>query len=158
MSTTLRVVLVLAATSLIIAAACFYLGGLIAEVASATPIMGVTFKAGGALAGFIISFVILFYAYQQLNPPLMLKVGVTCAARPLARSGNPFTAQATILKRATGSRAETKVDPIWEAGGLTVHLRDIEQDDLVMITIVDSNGGRWESDFFSPLCPSITLI
>jgi hypothetical protein len=154
----LYIVLSIAAASLAIAAACFYLGGVIAEAANATPIMGVTFKASGALAGFLISFLTLFYAYQMLNPPLRVKVGVASQKGPFARTGNVFKAKSTVLKPASGAKREQDVDAIWEAGGLTIHLRGVEQDDLVMIVVTDANGNRWESDFFSPLCPSIILV
>lgn len=154
----LRHLLILAAASILVAAACFYLGGIIAEAASAGPIMGVTFKAGGALAGFVIAFVLLFYAYQQIGATsLMIKVTVSLESDQFTRKGNTYTATATILKLASGSLAVHDVTAIWEPGGLTVHLRDIEQDDLVMISVMDGNGGRWESDYFSPVCPSQTL-
>jgi hypothetical protein len=158
-NTRLRHLLILAAASLFIAAACFYLGGIIAEAASATQIMGVTFKAGGALAGFVISFSILFYAYRSIGgTSLILKVAVIPQTGQFTRTGNVFKAKTTLLKHASGEKAEYDSDAIWEAGALTVHLRDIEQDDLVMIVLTDTAGGRWESDFFSPLCPIISLV
>jgi hypothetical protein len=154
----LRHLLILAVASFLVAVACFYLGGVIAEAASANPIMGVTFKTGGALAGFVIAFVLLFFAYQRIGATsLMLKVTVSLQTGQFARTGTNYSAKVTILKRASGDRHEMDAGVIWEAGGMTVHLRDIEQDDLVMITVVDTYGGHWESDFFSPLSPSLTL-
>jgi hypothetical protein len=157
-NTRLRVLLILASASLLIAAACFFLGGLIAEATSATPIMGVTFKAGGSLAGFLISFGALFLGYQKIGgASLMLKVAVSSQAGPFTRAGNLFKAKTTVLKIATGVKIDGDADAIWEAGSLTVHLRDLEQDDLVMILITDDKGGCWQSDFFSPLCPKVML-
>jgi hypothetical protein len=158
-NTRLRHLLILAAASLFIAGVCFCLGGVIAEAASAAPIMGVTFKAGGALAGFIVSFVILFRAYRSIGAmSLMLTVAVTPKSGRFAKTGNIFKAKITVLETASGARTEYEAEPIWAAGNLTVHLRRVPQDDLVRIVLTDGTGGHWESDFFSPLCPSITLM
>lgn len=158
-NTRLKHILILAAASLIVAAACFYLGGIIADVSGVDKVTGIKFSAGGALAGYAISFLILFIAYRNIGgTSLILKVTVKPRTGEFTRAGNTFKAKTTRLKHASGERAELEADAIWEAGGLTIHLRDIEQDDLVMIFVTDSNGGKWESDFFSPLCPSISLI
>lgn len=150
--------LILAATSLGIAVACFFVGGMIAEAASHDPIMGITFKAGGSLAGFLISFVVLFVSYQKLKVITVdLMVAVSPHSGSFVRTENAFKAKTTVRKYSSGAKTELDTDAIWAAGNLTVHLRDIEQDDLVMIRITDGNGGSWESDFFSPLCPEITL-
>ena len=154
----LRHLLVLAGASLVIATACFFLGGIIAEAASASPIMGVTFKTGGALAGFLISFGALFYGYKNINDTsLILKVAVTLQEGTFSKRDNLFSARMTVLKSISGAKATSDTEAIWEAGNLTVHLRDLEQDDLVMIQVTDSKGGRWKSEFFSPFCPKITL-
>lgn len=158
MNERLQHVLILALASLVIAGACFYLGGVIAEAASASPLMGVTFKAGGALAGFVIAFLLLFYAYLNIGATsLLLRVTVNLQNGQFVRLGKAYAAKVTVLKQASGSRHESDAGAIWEAGGLTVHLRGIEHDDLVMIAVIDGQGGRWESDFFSPLSPSLTV-
>lgn len=157
-NTRLRHLLILIAVSLGISAVCFFFGGVIAEVASASPIMGVTFKAGGALAGFIISFFLVLRAYHTMGAAsLMLKVGITRHAGEFNRTNKKIKAKTTLMKYATGLKTEHDAEPIWEAGSLTVHLRGIEEDDFVKIVVTDGNGGSWESDYFSPLCPVITV-
>jgi len=157
-NTRLRYVLILAAASLIIAAACYFLGGIIAEAASASPIMGVTFKAGGALAGFFISFGALFFVYKNIeDTSLRFKVAVSLSAGTFSKNDNTFFATMTVMKPESGAKKDSDAEAIWEARNLTVHLRGLEQDDLVMIHMKDSKGGSWRSDFFSPLCPKITL-
>ena len=150
--------LILAALSLFIAAVCYFLGGLAAHVVSATPIQGVTFEAGGSLAGFLISFIFLFRAYQKTVVTIPLcKVTVTSPAGPFTAKSNPFAAQITIMKYASGKTSAQSANVIWEAGGLTVHLRDLEIDDLVMISLTDGRGKTWKSNHFSPLCSDQTL-
>ena len=119
---------------------------------------GASFKAGGSLAGFLISFGALFYAYRSMGgTALMFKVTVVPKQRRFNRTGSTFTAKITVLKRKSGRKSEHNADAIWEAGGLTVHLRNVEEDDMVMIALFDGASGRWESDFFDPLCQSLTL-
>lgn len=152
-------VLILAAASILVATACFYLGGIVAEAASASPIVGVTFKAGGALAGFVITLILLFYIYQniQLERPVIINVTVTLSSGNFTKKGNDFNGRATIMKRANATTNERSVPVVWQAGGLTVQLRNIEPDDLVMLSISDSLGGSWKSEFFSPYSTNLTL-
>lgn len=150
--------LIIAAASLGIATACFYLGGVIAEAASSTPIMGITFKAGGALAGFIITFLLLYQAYMNfVRVVLVHKVAIIAAANPFVKAGKKYTAKASLLHMTTGNRRDRDADVIWDAGVLTVLLREIENDHMVQVCITDGNGGTWESDSFSPLWTKITL-
>ncbi len=155
-------VLILAVAALIIATACFFLGGIIAEVTKSTPIQGLTFKAGGALAGFLISFAALFFALQKLEPDprrpsyLMLTVAVTLGSKKLPRTGQ-YRATITVLKPLTGIKEVQQTNAIWTAGNLTVHLLNIERDDLVMIVLTDEKSSQWESEYFSPLSPTVIL-
>lgn len=156
--TRLRNLLILAAASLAIAAGCFFLGGLVAEATSAGLILGVSFKAGGSLAGFVISFQLLLHAYQTFGgASLVLKIAVRPETGSFRRSGQGFSANVTVLKHASMSKSDRDAMVVWEAGSLTVHVRNIEQDDLVMIALSDGASRKWESEYFSPLCPSISL-
>ena len=150
--------LILALVSLGIAVACYFLGGIVAEASGKPPDIGVQFKAGGSLAGFVISFIMLLTAYRLMGGSAFIcKVTVAPNGKVFNRTGSNFTAKVTVLKRKSNRRIESDAIVIWEAGGLTVHLRDVEEDDMVMIVISDGNSGRWESNFFSPLCQSLTL-
>ena len=153
-------VLILAGASLIVAAACFYLGGIIADATSATPIVGVSFKAGGALAGFVISMVLMYYMYQNINVDPnrpIVKVAVVPAVGALPRNVD-LTAIVTIINRKTGSKRESSLETIWEAGLLTVLLRDLEQEDLVKIAITEPKGGRkLNGEYFSPFSTTLTI-
>ncbi|MBI1830173.1 MAG: hypothetical protein HYR84_01835 [Planctomycetes bacterium] len=145
--------LLLAAGSAVIAVGSFFVGGVIAEASSAEPIFGITFKAGGALAGFVIAFALLFAAYQRLNVTIpLLRVTVWPPKGDFPATGNPYSARLTIMKYASGRLEQRDAVVIWESAGLTVHLRDIEQDDLVMIELTDCNGKSWRSVYFNPLC------
>lgn len=153
-----RHLLILALLSVVVATACYFLGGVIAEASGRDPASGASFKAGGSLAGFLISFGAFLYAYRTMGKSaLMFKVTVIPKEGRFNRSGSAFTAKTVALKRKSGRRFESAADAVWEAGGLTVHMRDIEEDDMVMICLFDGGGGRWESDFFDPLCQSLTL-
>jgi hypothetical protein len=157
-NTRLLHLLSLAGASLTIASACYFLGGMIAEAASATPIMGVTFKATGSIAGFLIAFGALFLAYRKMNVTLLtLRVAVRTRKGKFPKAGSPFTARITIIKQASGNQHQQDAIVIWEAGALIVHLRDIEDDDLVMIALTDAAGTAWQSEFFSPLRPEVIL-
>lgn len=152
-------VLILAAASILVATACFHLGGIVADAAGASEILGVTFQTGGALAGFVITLVLLFYIYQNIHVerPVTINVTVVLSNGTFTKKGNDFSAKATIMKRATIGKTDRSVPVVWQAGGLTVQLRDIEPDDLVMITISDARGGNWQSEFFSPYSTNLTL-
>ena len=157
-NTRLLHLLILAGASLLIATACYYLGGVIAEAASATPILGVTFKATGSIAGFLISFGALFLAYRKMKiTSLTLRVAVRTRKGKFTKAGNPFAARITIIKQASGKQHQQDAIVIWEVGALIVHLREIEDDDLVMIVVTDGAGTTWQSDFFSPLRPEVIL-
>jgi hypothetical protein len=151
--------LLIASASLVAATVSFFAGGYIAEAASATPVMGITFKASGALAGFLIVFAALFAAYLKLGVTIPLfKVTVSPMRGNFPDSGNPYVAQLTIMKYASGKQQVRDAAVLWEAGGLTVHLRDIEEDDMVMIVLTDAAGKSWRSIFFSPLCSDQPLM
>jgi hypothetical protein len=152
-----RHLLILTVVSLGVAAACYYLGGIIAEASGKEPGVGASFKAGGSLAGFLISFGALFYAYRSMGgTALMFRVTVLPKQGRFNRAGSAFTATITVMKPKSGRKSEHNGEVVWEAGGLTVHLRNMEEDDMVMIALSDG-ANRWESDFFDPLCQSLTL-
>jgi hypothetical protein len=141
-----------------IAVICYFFGGQAAEAVGKAP-YGFTFKAGGALAGFLIAFTFLNYAYSKFGASLrFLEISVMPEKGKFKRVGNVFVGSCTIRNRSTNKQKEVVCSPIWAAGSLTVMLREIGEDEMVKITVKDSNGGHWESEYFSILHPTVALI
>jgi hypothetical protein len=89
------------------------------------------------------------------NASLILKVAVNINP-PLKKSLGAYTVSCHIIKQASAFKSERSCSLIWEAGGPTVHIHDIEQDDLVMLRVT-ANGKTWETNHFSPLGPEVSL-
>jgi hypothetical protein len=148
--------LIICLLSLGVAVACFFMGGIAAQVTS-QPGAIVAFKAGGSVAGFLILFFALLQGYHRLGgAPLVLKV-VVLADPAMKKAPGGYKVKCEIFKNASNAISERECSLTWEAGNPTVHLHNIEQDDLIMLRVISPAGQIWHTEHFSALCPLVKL-
>lgn len=139
--------LVLAMLSLTAAILLFLLGDSFAEVTQATPGVGFSFKAGGALAGFLIIFRVLQKQLARSVPVTKLHLE---GAPSFDRRGT-YRCAYEIFNDENGERRHVTVKPRWEAGFLTIDVRDVGHNDLIAIEVMaEGDGSVWTCDFFPP--------
>ncbi|MCU0359744.1 MAG: hypothetical protein MUF75_03340 [Bacteroidia bacterium] len=128
-------------------------------------LLGLSFKAGGAIAGFVIIFwlsqivVLRFYLnYQQTHSTIHIKVYLTAKSNTFERNDNSYTAEYTIFNEDTGESKSCLTKPFWEAGYLTIMARDVGDKDYITIKISNSRSKSWESDSFHSRSPKIAEL
>ena len=145
--------------SLGVAVICFKLGGSLAEVSgNEKNFLGLTFKASGALAGFIIVFFLSQRALEKLRRQALaskaawaIPVKVFVQAEPdFDPPATRYTCEATLFNEETGVRRTLQIAPRWEAGFLTVDLLDVSLADYVGALITDDRNRRWYLQDFKP--------
>lgn len=148
------------------AAALFELGGSLAEVTgNEENLLGLGFKAGGAVAGFIIIFWLsqivilkLYDNYHKANPTINVKVYLTARPNTFSRRDGSFQAEYTVFNEDTGESKTFPTKPFWEAGYLTILTRDVGDKDYLTIKITNSENVSWESDAFHSRSPKIAEL
>lgn len=158
--------LVIAVISLICAIALFKLGGSLAEVTgNDNSIIGLSFKAGGAIAGFIIIFwlsqivISKFNMQSQTTSPIInVKVYLTTKPNSFIRSDSSYEAEYIIFNENTGDSKSFNTRPFWEAGYLTVLVKDVGEKDYLTVKLKNSNDELWESDSFHSRSPKIAEL
>lgn len=129
----------------------FYVGGSLAEVSgNETTFLGFTFKASGALGGFILIF------WLSLKGIERLKKDATALHIKLHAVGTPdaFTEQdlanyeceGWAFDEDTGDRRTFTIRPRWEAGFLTLDFRDVGQRDYIGISVKTGETKVWRSE------------
>lgn len=83
---------------------------------------------------------------------LSTKFKITIKAEPeIVRRGIKYSCVCKICNDDSGEEFEKDAEIRWEAGGLTVTLRDINPNELVQIKIFEENQSCcWESEYFYP--------
>jgi len=158
--------LIISLISLLCAVALFNLGGSLAEVTgNEKSLMGLSFKAGGAVAGFIIIFwlsqiviIKLHNNFQKANPTINVKVYLSAKPNNFERNDNSYQAEYLVFNEDSGDTTIYKVRPFWEAGFLTVLAKDLGDKDYLTIKIQNSKNKIWESDSFHSRCPKIAEL
>ncbi len=153
--------LVIGSFSLLAAGLMFLIGGSLAEVSNQeNTVVGISFKAGGPIAGFIIVFWVSLKVIEQLRKgfdglaTLVLKVPVNDKL-PLDKNPSCFSRDQQyactygVFNTETGDSNEFQAEYTWEAGHLTVYVRKITPKDRIMIRVTTKqSGSTWESDHF----------
>lgn len=153
---------VISATSLAVAVGLFLLGGSIAEVTGQQDtLLGISFKAGGALAGFIIvfylSYKVIVGLYENMgatSTKINIKVYLQTNSQHFARQ-DTYSATYTIFNEETGETSEHKAQVFWDAGYLTIHAMEIGEKDYLTIKIKNAAQKIWESDSFHSRSPKV---
>lgn len=153
---------VISATSLIVAAFLFIIGGSVAKLAGHDDtLVGISFEAGGALAGFIIVFYVsykviigLYEKLNSVNPRINIKVYLQTNSQHFPRNDN-YTASYAIFNEETGESEERIAQILWDAGYLTIHAMEIGEKDYLTVKIKNSSQKTWESDSFHSRSPKV---
>lgn len=137
----------------------FLVGGSLATVSNQDDsFLGFGFEAGGAFAGFVIVFWLSLRIVERLrsaqttSQPLTLRIPVNDKL-PLDQhssvftQGRPYICKYRLLNPQTDDDREFDGTYTWEAGHLTVYVRDVGENDLVKIR-VEYQGETWESENF----------
>jgi hypothetical protein len=133
----------------------FLIGGSLAEVSgNEDTFLGLSFKASGAVGGFLITFWMSLRALDRLQPPsepINFTVYLTGRPQPFSPSDRPYTAVARVFNRRSGEQREFEVQPRWELNHLTIDFRNVQADDLISARVEDAASTAWEFDYFYPL-------
>jgi len=133
----------------------FALGGSLASVSNnEETFLGFSFKASGAIGGFVLIFFASLKALEKLTPPAIdptLQVRVYLLGIPEGFSREEtYVCEGRIFNGETGEKREFTSEPRWEVGYLTIDFHDVGRDDFVGAKIHD--GGKvWQLDDFLPL-------
>jgi hypothetical protein len=153
--------LIISLCSLAVALICFKLGGSLAEVSgNQDSVLGVTFKASGALGGFFLVFLLSQRALERFRKESgdlakdssTMRVKVYLRGKP--QTFNPATkykCEATLFNEETGERRVLEVIPRWEAGFLTLDFLGVLLADYVGAIISDDRNQRWQLQDFKTL-------
>ncbi len=134
------------------------IGGNFAEVVSAEPLLGVTFKLGGAIAGFAAVFWLSLSAFERLYrlappplPPRRLKIFLV--PRDLFVKEDDYACEVTVYDEDTGSDRTLELRPRRENGHLTIDLRDLRDTERFRIQMRASGDKLWRSEYCHPAAP-----
>jgi hypothetical protein len=142
----------------------YKLGGSIAEVTGQSKtFLGLTFKAGGALAGFLIMFLASYKGMERLKR-ISQDVDTTVYKIKLflKPNGGRFPKEGDYecnykIKTDAGNWKELPATHWWEAGHLTLETQ-ISAEDLMVVTVKDkTNQTYWESESFNLLSHNIDM-
>ncbi|HTB07717.1 MAG TPA: hypothetical protein VK806_12265 [Bacteroidia bacterium] len=144
----------------------FYIGGSFAQVIdNQSRILGVSFQAGGAIGGFIIIFllsqraIIKFGDIQsKRNPTVNIKVYLSAMPDSFRRN-EAYVGEYKIYNEDTADSRTIETEPFWEAGFLTVRVKDVGENDYLTVKITNrTNDSIWESETFHSRSPKIAVL
>lgn len=159
-------IFILIGTFSISAAIIFYMiGGSIAEVTGEdNTIIGISFRASGAIAGFIITLYISTKIIEklemisQITKDMVMHMKLYLVGKPKNfNRQHKYICKYCTFNEETGIKKNFETDYRWEAGYLTLDLRDIDQYDLIKIFVEDANKDLWECDYFHPYEPKVEV-
>lgn len=139
-----------------VAAWVFSLGaGSIAEVTRpADEVFGIGFKAGGAVAGFMLIFYMSGRAFSRLDKVLAkerrinMKLHLVGDPEAFDHQDSSYMCKYSLFDEGTGDRREFDTKHRWEAGYLTLDVREVGANDLITVRIENDQNKVWECDFF----------
>ena len=157
---------IVSAISLLCALALFWLGGSFAEVTgNQDSILGLGFKASGAVGGFIIIFtlsqktIIKFYERSSQTESLInMKVYLTSQPNNFSRNDQTYEAEYKLFNEDSGDSTSFPAEHFWEAGYLTILVKNVGERDYVSVTVKNSNNDHWESESFHSRSPKIAEL
>lgn len=137
----------------------FHLGGSLAHITGKTG-FGFGFKAGGAIAGFLIVFWISIRAIEKLYGLSTLsadfckmKIYLSGTPENFNRQDSSYKCKYFLFNGETGKKREFDTGFRWENGYLTIDLDEVGQDDLISVRIKNSENKIWECDYFHSRAP-----
>jgi len=147
--------LVIIVCSLAVALLCFWLGDSLARVSgNDASLLGFTFEAGGALAGFLIIFALSQRVLERLRTARdMLAVPVSVYVETQSKFAPPaskYRCEAKLYNVDTGETRTLPMQPGWENGALRFDLRDVLLAESVSAIISDDRNQQWYLEDFKP--------
>jgi hypothetical protein len=160
----ISIYLIIAGFSAVSALIFFQLGGGLADITGNSD-LGFGFKAGGALAGFILVFwmsvrvIERLYGIERLLPPghINMKVYLYGAPENFDRNDTSYTCRYSIFNEETGEKRDHAASYRWENGYFTIDIPQVGPADWIAIRIENSEKMVWECDFFHSRAPKIEL-
>lgn len=156
--------LIISCISLFCAILLFQVGGSLAEVTgNDDTLLGVGFKAGGAVAGFIIIFLLSQKAVLRLKEDQRKESSVINVRVYLQSKSTVFNksiayeAEYVIFDSDTGDSETFTAKPFWEAGYLTVFVKGVGEKDFLSIKVKDQVN-VWQSETFHSRSPKIAEL
>ncbi len=151
--------------SLLVAIICFELGGSLAKVSgNEESVLGLTFEASGALAGFIIVFLLSKKALERLRSNAAarrelstVRVKVYVLSKGFDRKTR-YQCEASLQNETTGATRTAQVTPRWEAGYLTLLFPDVLLAEFVGAVITDDLNHQWQLEDFQPFTHKQNVI
>lgn len=158
--------IIISVISLACAIALFQLGGSLAEITgNEKNAIGFGFKAGGAIAGFILIFILSQKAinnFQEINrrnnPTINVKIYLQSKPNNFERNGSAYTVEYIIFNEDSGEKKTVSAGYTWEAGYLTVLAKDLGDRDYLTIRVTNDKNNSWESDSFHSRSPKIAEL
>lgn len=131
----------------------FKVGGSLAEITGQeNTIVGFGFKAGGAVGGFLLIFWTSPKVIAMLNnreKRISMKLYLIGKPKSFDRSDKTYTCKFWIFNEETGDRKESpSFKPRWEAGFLTIDIKDVGADDMIAAQVKNAQKDVWECDYF----------
>ena len=145
--------LIISATSILASVVFFKLGGSLAEISNpGSSVIGFSFKAGGALAGFLIFFLLSYRSIEKpTNPVLRIKLHVTKNPKNFSdKDGNTYTCTGVIYNPDTNQEKRIPLITRWEAGYLTMNFVDLGPNDWIGAEITNQANDLWRVHSFDP--------
>jgi hypothetical protein len=140
----------------------FKFGGSLAEVTgNENNLLGLSFKASGAIGGFIIIFwlsqivILRFFKYFHKYGTINIKVYLSAGQNGFDRQDDTYEAECIVFNEDSGESKTHSTKPFWEAGYLTVMARDLGEKDFLSVKIKNSRNKLWVSDTFHSRSPKI---
>lgn len=140
----------------------FKAGGSLAEITGQeNTLLGVSFKAGGALAGFILIFLMSVKAIERLGKidkvvkerRINMKLYLIGKPESFAHQDTTYVCKYSLFNEETGEKREFPAIHLWEAGYLTLHITEVGTDDWIAVRIENTQGKVWECDYFHSRAP-----
>lgn len=145
--------LIIGSFSLLAAGLMFLIGGSLAEVSGQEgSFLGFGFRAGGAFGGFVIVFWISLTILERLrradggNQASGLKLPLKAQPSKFDRAGS-YRCKYWLYDTQTGDNREFPATYTWEAGFLTIYIRDVGENDMIKVRVEDGQKS-WESEHF----------
>jgi hypothetical protein len=132
----------------------FSLGGSLADISNNEhSYLGLSFKASGAVGGFVLLFFASIKAIERLtprppDPKMHVRVYLVGTPEGFLREG-AYICEGRVFDGETGDKRRFNAELRWEMGFLTVDFHNVGRDDILGAKI--SDGGRaWQLDDFRP--------
>jgi len=151
------VYLLISIVSTVCALILFAAGGSLAEVTSSdNQFLGFGFRAGGALAGFLIIFMLSVKVMGKLKgfdteapvPGMSMKFHLKGSPEPFHKNES-YTGTVSLFDEDTGDKEDLPVAEFrWENRSLTVDIPSVKKTHLVAISVRNSGDKVWECEYF----------